>query len=168
MGKKSKRKKHKYTKKDFIAIYCSQCKICKNNNPNPIFCYDVIYKQNPKKFSEIFKQLLKSGKWLMSKITVTQSNYQKALDLAFRETFCVDGRCKRKIKINTNCLSKNVCVNSTECFFNFKQQINSGSCCKIKKRKKNNRYIPEAYPTFFCNNGFKKEVMEIVNEYRNR
>ena len=161
---KNKRKQKKYSKKQFVEIICSNCNICANVG-KPIFCYNSIYKLNPKRFTQVLKNLLK-----------IRSHF-KELDLPvsdiginqFAETFCNVGICNNQFSA--------FCPLLPDCHDIFTAQIDDESKPtsikhkviklkqKYKSKKKRSRYVCSAYPTFFSSNDekFKATVERILH-----
>jgi hypothetical protein len=162
---KNKRKQKKYSKKQFVEIVCSACNICENVG-NPIFCYNSIYKLNPKRFPTVLKNLLN-----------LRSHFEDlnlpASDLGidqFAETFCNTGICGN--------MFTGFCPLLPDCHDIFISQVDDEhkpislkhKITKFKQKSKINskkrRYICHAYPTFFSSNNkkFKDTVERILNE----
>jgi len=157
---KNKRKKKKYSKKQFIEIVCSSCNICANIG-KPIFCYDSLYKINPKRFSKVLKNLLNMRKHF-------RKSYLLADDLEvekFSKIFCHTGICNNSY--NT------LCQLLPDCYDIFIAQVENKEksmflkpkLTQKRKVRKNRRYVCHAYPTFFSSNDdkFKATVERILH-----
>lgn len=149
--KKNKRKQKKYNKNQFIGIVCAQCKIC--GVYNPVFCYDVAYKQDPELFmKEIYPRLLRQKLWL-DKNSVGPDFIQT---MQFRELFCYSGICGGGYKM--------ACHATIDCFESFRGQIKGVKVKDNRKIKAKEPVVFEPYPTFFISDdeGFKKEIRGIL------
>ena len=191
MSKKSKlkRKKYQYTKQEFIQAVCSKCGLCKQ----PVtaeFCYDGIYKDEPKKFSKvILVQLSDLAHW------VSNAGYPSAgacsdetIQHALQSIFCDSDFCGKLPGEGQQCKALAGCLHA------FRKQIKGtdknlsmfNSVCnnilngitlndkvidyqKFKtKKKQKQKYkhvvtVVPRKPTFFCNDGFRKEIGEILD-----
>lgn len=179
MGKKSrrKRKKYKYTKTEFVDIICAQCGLCPKGT-DPVFCYGDVYKDNPKKFIRvIFKNLMEVKRWLIN-VGHADPTFcpDEDIEYIFRMGFCQSNYCKQKPPGN-----RNKCDYLAGCLTAFRKQIKNPTGqvlqldeyrgrnkkknrkYKTKKKKQKARYVPQPYPTFFCNEGMQKEVRRIVD-----
>lgn len=177
MGKRSKnkRRKLKYTKEEFQEIICNQCGLC-GVGTDPVYCYGEVYKKNPKLFTKtIFKNLIEIKRWL---INVGRANpslcSDEDLKYIFHMSFCGSNFCECKPKRG------DACGHLPECLNAFKKQLKDPSSNVYpianyrgrnkKKKQKNkkankNRYVPQPYPTFFCNESMEPEVRRVVNAY---
>jgi hypothetical protein len=186
MSKKSKLKRKKYeTRDEFIHAVCSRCGLCKLP-VIPEFCYNCAYKDDPKKFTKIIQEQLFDVKhWLSNagypSIAICPDEpIQYILQTIFCESnFCgkfsgEDKQCKaivgclhalrRQIKGVDNLVMFNEVCNSV---------LNGTSPSKVidyqefknrkKQKHKNIPVIVPRMPTFFCNEGFKKEIGEILD-----
>jgi hypothetical protein len=181
MSKKSKNKKrYRFSKQEFVEIVCSKCRICQNDT-DPIFCFSEVYKDKPKIFiNNIFPKLVDFQRELIEYYGYPNISYCEDDDInkIVKECFCKSNYCKKGI------ISTENCDYIAGCIFNFRKQImpsnsivgfvgNLLSSTKIKKKekakwkKKKARYVPEPYPTMFCNEGFKGEIMKILEECAN-
>lgn len=167
MGKKkynkNKKGKNRYTKSQFLDIYCLNCDLCRIQPPDPIFCYEELYKIDPNRFLEsCFVGLMKAARGIReSNLSSNDITINR-----FRELFC-EPFCKR-----------NSCGLLLDCFNLFKDQINGRARSKAnmhknkKKRKKSRqRYICEPYPTIFTsdNEEWQLKIENILsNENNNR
>lgn len=189
MSKKSKlkRKKYDYTRDEFISIVCNKCGLCKLPII-PEFCYNCVYKDNPKKFTKLIQeQLFDVRHWLSNAGYVNidmcpDEHIQHVLQTIFCESnFCgkftgEGNQCKaivgclhalrRQIKGTDNLIKFNeVCnsiLNNT-----YPNNILDYHNFKDRKKQKISHKIVRV-PTFFCNEKFKKEIGEILdgNNYR--
>jgi hypothetical protein len=184
MGKKSKRKrmKYRYTKTEFTDIICTQCGLCPKDT-DPVFCFGDVYKESPKKFIRvIFKNLMEVKRWL---VNVGQSHPSflpdEDIEYIFKMGFCSSNYCGQRG-------AKNTCEYLAGCISAFRKQIknpngqlihlsdfrnNFNNAKSSKKQKKKNRkkaakarYVPQPYPTFFCNERMESEVKRIVDGNR--
>lgn len=142
---------YRYSRDSFKNIVCSQCDLCPIGT-EPNFCFDEVYKSNRKLFMK------KTLKKLKHQHLSTPMKYLEIFDLV-KKVFCKDNFCKR----NNN---KKQCVYIHNCVAKFKQQLlNNGKPLLFSKsdtvyRKKR---LIQPYPTFFCNEGFKKQIREIID-----
>ena len=164
MGKK----KYKYTKHEFMSICCSKCRIC-HDGFSPDLCYSDLYVIQPKKFIKIiFKNLLKTKYLIMGYNSyihgcVQRTSYDDNLKIFFIKVFCSANLCGKY-----NSLKQ--CTNINRCLSDFKCQINGHSTTdKVSvfdkpTKKKKQRYIVQAYPTFFTNKSesFSEEIKKIL------
>lgn len=177
MGRKSKKKRRKlkYTKEEFQNIICQQCGLCPTGI-DPDYCYGVVYKKDPKLFTKtIFKNLIEIKRWF---INVGRANpslcSDEDLKYIFHMSFCGSNFCGEKPVRGQSCERLPECVSA------FKKQLNNpnGNVYPIadyrgrnkKKKRKNKkanskRYVPQPYPTFFCNEGMQDEVRRVVDAY---
>ncbi len=196
MSKKSKlkRKKYEYTRDEFIQIVCSKCGLCKTPIA-PGFCYDCVYKDNPKKFTKlILEQLFDVRHWLSNagypSIALCPDD---SIQHILQTIFCSSDFCGKSPGEELQCKAIAGCLHS------FRKQIkglNSNlaifddSCKNIlgsmmpsnniidyqrfntkKKQKPKYKYVVAAVPripTFFCNESFKKEIGEILDGNNDR
>lgn len=168
MGKKGRKKKqalkqaHRFMKKQFLEIYCPNCKICVAENPNPIFCYDELYKTEPETF---FKHCL-SGLINLKRQLVAKDTPSKDITMGqFNDLFC-KAFCK-----------KNACNLIVDCYLLFKKQIRGGAKTRAETRKNKKqrkkvkeRYICQPYPTIFTNDNeeWLAKIEDILNGNNNR
>lgn len=171
MSKKSK-KKQQYSRYEFMDICCEKCMLC-SANTSPIFCYDLVYKQNPKRFiSHVFKNLMDitsriaNGEEYCS--TDLKDEAAKIFDKAFHDVYFSDKEKSRDLFI------EQVCANRGKNYYDsysVENEHTSGICNNLKKNKKQKRkenkkkskFVVEAYPTFFCNPGFLEEINILLN-----
>jgi len=167
MGKKAKSKKrrYKYSKQEFIALCCEKCTLC-NPGVEPSFCYGKIYVRDPKLFiSNVFKELMEFKHALYNEYCTVSLEPNSMIKLMFQEAFC-DSKICREYKGSIDC------PEITQCLFEFTKQLNgvgtiTTACTKSSKHKKNNRQVYEPYATFFCNSKFEQTVKEILNNNAN-
>ncbi len=190
MSKKSKlkRKKYQYSKHEFIQAVCGKCGLCKSPI-NPEFCYESVYKDNPKTFTKVvLKQLFDTRHWLLSAghpsiATCPDENIQYILETVF----CASDFCGKLPEEGQECKA------ITGCLYTFRRQIKGldknidifDNVCKVitgntpansnvinyqdfknkKKQKQKYKYVVSQprTPTFFCNENFKKEIGEILD-----
>lgn len=196
MSKKSKlkRKKYQYTKHEFVQAICDKCSLCKPPT-NPEFCYEGVYKDNPKEFTKlILEQLLDIRRWLSNAgypcIIACPDEY---IQYVLQTVFCSSNFCGKLPEEGKTCKALAGCLHV------FRRQIKGldkdtaifdDVCNSIlgnvsvpnnvinyqdfknkKKQKQKYKYavtIQPRTPTFFCNENFKKEIGEILdgNNYR--
>jgi len=168
MGKKkhskNKKSKSRYNKKQFVDIYCHNCGLCTNYPPDPMFCYEELYKTSPDKFlGSCFVGLLRM------KREIENSGYSgKDITMSqFHDIFCI------------SFCEKESCEFIADCFRSFKSQINGRVKSKIsirkdrkkKKNKKNkkNQYICQPYPTIFTsdNKAWQIKIENILSDGNN-
>lgn len=161
---KNKRKQKKYSKKQFVEIICSSCNICANVG-KPIFCYNSIYKLNPKRFTQVLKNLL-NLRHHFKELDLPVSDI--GIDL-FTKAFCHTGICDNQFSA--------FCPLLPDCHEMFIAQIGDESRPtsikhkvtkpkqKYKSKRKRSRYVCNAYPTFFSSNDekFKATIERILN-----
>lgn len=171
MGKKKRKKRRKlnYTKAEFQQIFCSKCMLCPSKT-DPTFCFEQVYKQNPKLFVRvIFNRLIQLNKWIFESGEADIKGFDESIEYIFKNAFCSSGFCGGK--------HHNGCEMITGCLMAFRAQmrgkpkINLNMAApqgkKNKKKNKKNRYVAKAYPTFFCNEPFKSEIEVLLNEDNN-
>lgn len=169
-NKMSKRKnKHRqnkpkkfYSENQFKGIICEQCGICPDN-AGPEFCYNDVYKHNPKKFMEIlFPRLLK-----MRENYAKEEEHISHMDKdEFKQSICRSRVCFDEI---ADC---DECCDSSDCYDTFMDQtcgiiVFGGKVKKTHKEKKNKKkkaYVPVPYATFFSSSrqGFQEEIQRIL------
>jgi hypothetical protein len=165
MGKKKgKRKKHIYTKAEFLDIICTRCGLCKELG-NPLFCYDNMYRLSKKVFiKKALPRLLEVSSWQKQSGLPYHSRNNVDFEYAFKRIFCLSGVCGSK---EANC------ENLLGCMMIFRNQLsntNVSNKIKINIKKKNKKaWHPRPYPTFFTNDNdeWKEEIRRIVNENDN-
>jgi hypothetical protein len=188
MSKKSKlkRKKYQYTKHEFIQAVCSKCGLCKPPITSE-FCYDGVYKDEPKKFTKvILEQLFDIRHWL------SNAGYpdialcpDESIQFILQTIFCGSDFCGKSPEEGQQCKAIAGCLHA------FRKQIKGlnnnmaifkDACDNIlgnsnnvidfrdfkhkKKQKQKYNYVVavvERKPTFFCNDGFRKEIGEILD-----
>jgi len=162
--KKNKKNKSKYTRKQFLDIYCINCNLCSTQPPDPIFCYDELYKTDPDRFFEgCFLNLVETAREMRE----SNSSNKSITMNKFRELFC-----KSFCKYDS-------CGLTVDCFNLFKDQINgkaprSKTNMRKKRRerkKKRQKYICQPYPTTFTNDNkdWQIKIENILsNENNNR
>jgi hypothetical protein len=138
---KAKKRRERYAKKEFLEIYCPHCGLCSDKPPNPIFCYEEMYKTNKERFFEkIFGELIMLRKdFILSNTSPKDITIEQFID-SICDSFC--GNNKK-------------CSIITTCFNTFRKQL-SGNRKKNKKKNKSkkqkDKYICQPYPTIFSNN----------------
>lgn len=151
-----------------MQIFCSKCLLCPSGS-NPTFCYEQVYKKQPKLFVKvIFQRLLQLMTWIFDS---QQDMFTEPGDInkyILNHAFCSSGLCGKKWKSG--------CEQMPGCLTAFTAQIEGKDTIKVtaavgnkgkkknKKYKKKQRYVAKAYPTFFCNEPFKSEIEAILNE----
>lgn len=142
-------KKHKYSKNEFINIVCKNCGLCKNIG-NPVFCYTTIYKNHKRKFiRKVFPKLLALRKRQNSSGKLLYAANLDNIESVFKQTFVKDNFIKHK--------------NAFKYLITFRAQLNDDADITIKipkSKKKRQKYIAKAYPTFFSNDrgGLQEEI----------
>lgn len=177
MGKsKSRRKKHKYTRAEFINICCEKCGLCSPGTP-PDLCYSELYVIHPKKFIKvIFRNLIEirrlSNKNGNIRLYTENSNIEY-LEYLFRRAFCSANLCG-KYNASKQCENIIGCVaafrrqvkgyNSSGYYNIYKSVSPTKTIQKNKKKKNKQRYVAKPYPTFFTNGNaaFLEEINEII------
>jgi hypothetical protein len=177
MGKrrgKSRRKRYKYGKKEFVDIICSKCQICTEDS-EPSFCFGDAYRNNPKDFvHRIYPGLVEIRKWLDGRGKEYEDNTEDITVFMFKSVFCASDFCGERPK-NGEC-----CPHLGSCLQLFKLQVEGEGVLeskssrrkkrrdKKKKNKKDKRKVYQPYPTFFCNESMKEEVHAILNGNYNK
>lgn len=173
MGRKKNKKRRKlnYTKSEFTSLFCSKCMLCAAGT-DPTFCFEQVYKQNPKLFVKvIFKHLQDLSTWLFDSGQDVVIGFDDSIEYIFKHAFCSSGFCGKKYP--------NGCDMIVGCLTAFRSQMKGGPKVtldmsapqgkrqKNKKNKKKERYVAKPYPTFFCNEPFKTEIEKFINEDNN-
>lgn len=157
MGKKKRRnrkskaskRRERYAKKEFLEIFCPHCGLCSDKPPNPIFCYEEMYKTNKDKFfSDVFGELTMLRKdFILSNISPKDITIEQFVD-SICGSFCKDEKCGI----------------ITTCFNTFKKQLSGNIKSKKKKnksKKQKDKYICQPYPTVFSSDC--KEWQDKIN-----
>ena len=143
-----------------MSICCSKCGIC-NEGFSPDLCYSNLYTIQPKKFIKvIFKNLLKSKHLIKERHNpYTHSNLKKF----FIEVFCSANLCG-KYRPLKQCTNINMCLSDLRCQINGYPITNKVTVFNTEIKKNKQRYIVQAYPTFFTNENenFSKEIKKIL------
>lgn len=178
-GKKKKKLRKSYNKKQFENVLCSGCRVCTGYAQGPGFCYDL-YREKPELFLEgVYTKLVTIEDWpwtvktkvggeimAFRNVSVADSVNSKMVEMAaFRNIFCRSGICE------TN--DQDACPLFEDCILAFRKQtghwgdapmltgapMNNAKLNKrqakrerkkaAKKNKKKAKYICKAYPTFF-------------------
>lgn len=170
MGKKSKRSKkhrrrHTYSKKEFMDIVCAQsCKLCPKGT-DPKFCYEELHRKKKRLFfSNILPKLVKAKQeWVdYCGVNSIAECDDAVIEDVFTDCFCEANACG-------DYLADEHCIYLPGCIQAFRKSMNMANTASepggTKKRKKNKRkrFIPERYATFFCNQGFDEEFRQIIN-----
>lgn len=157
--------KYQYTKNEFIRVVCNKCGLCKPTNPE--FCYESVYKDNPKKtIKVVLDQLIVVKSWLLNSGYTINTCPDEYVKYTLQNAFCSSNFCGQLPKDDHQCKSIDGCL------YSFKRQINNNNNCnnvidfnsfktKHKQKKKLKRII--YLPTFFCNEGFRNEIKEILD-----
>jgi hypothetical protein len=189
MSKKSKlkRKKYQYTKYEFIQAVCSKCGLCKSPI-EPGFCFDCVYKDNPKKFTKvILEQLFDVRHWLSNVGYSSISTCpDESVQYILQNIFCDSDFCGKSPGEGEQCKAIAGCLHA------FRKQIKGlnndlavfDDVCKTilnsadkdgnvlsyqnfkSKKKQKYKYVVNVIPrtaTFFCNETFRKEIGEILD-----
>jgi len=194
MGKKSRRKNKKIkknmNKEEFRKIICSQCRIC-HTNSSLDFCYESMYKANPKTFIKFcYKRLRNIKDWYI--LGGEGEDYSSTEQLrVFEKIFCGSGIC-HAWRVDYTIASPRrcgTCRYSFGCFLEFSNQKKGkdpeGFCKRKKlkrvpgaakytkakrKNKKAERYVCEPYPTFFTNDNeaWKAHVKGVIDGSNNK
>ena len=179
-GKRIKKIKKNYNKKEFYDVLCQNCQICPK--PDPSFCYANLYKHEPKPFiNKVFNNLReirdayrKQGKSMRS-ISIDQ----------FKNIVCKTGIC-----FNGDIEAGAICEADKQCYQAFRKQMgieNGGIVYEInkknlitfknnapnkkytahnkrRKKRKKKRRVFAAYPSFFMSDNaeFQKDVKKIL------
>jgi len=189
MSKKSKlkRKKYEYTRDEFIQIICSKCGLC-SSPVIPEFCYNCVYKDDPKKFTKvILEQLFDVKHWLLSAgYPSTKLCPDEPIQHILQTIFCDSNFCGKfpgeegQCKATAGCLhsfrrqmkgiDSNLDIFNKMCNSILNDTVHSNVISyqnfkntKKQKQKYNHITIVPRAPTFFCNEGFKKEIGEILD-----
>jgi hypothetical protein len=170
---KFNRDKYQYTKNEFIKVICNKCGLCKST-VNPEFCYESVYKDNPKKtIKVILEQLIEMRNWLINSGYTINTCPDEHIRYILQTIFCASDFCGQLPK------DDHQCKNIDGCLYAFRHQIKNtnannliifnNKCNKIldfnkfktKQKKKIKKIVH--LPTFFCNSSFKKEIGEILD-----
>jgi hypothetical protein len=170
-AKQMSKKKHKrraariYSRKQFSDIICGQCGICPYYT-EPEFCFEEVYKHNPKGFMEkVYPRLLELKKNYRSKARHVSSMPKED----FKKLICCSCVC---FDTKKDCED---CCDSSDCYDTFMD-----STCGLhvvadiketkKKKKEKNKYIPVPYATFFSSSkkGFQEEIQRILYGNNNK
>jgi hypothetical protein len=166
--KKHKRKAAKiYSEKQFIEIVCRQCGICPQFT-EPKFCYDGVYKHNPKEFMErMFSRLIT----LRQTFSKQARHISGMTDVEFKTTICRSKTCFPTIE---DC---DECNRTSDCYDILMNQscglyVATGKVEKKtkKEKKKGKSYVPIPYASFFSSSSedFKKEIQRILYGDKNK
>jgi hypothetical protein len=179
--KKSKRIKKNYNKKEFTEVFCQTCLVC--SHPSPGFCYNSLYKHEPKRFiNEVFNNLidLHAAYQAMGRSMRSMSVEQ------FQNVFCRTGIC-----FDGDVSASASCDNIKDCYQEFARQLGLDGTAIIreadasnlisfknneinkrfisynKKKKKTKgkmRYVCTPYASFFSrdNADFQAEIRKIL------
>lgn len=178
MGKRKGRKKnnkHKFSKVEFREIICAKCGLCETEDAkmHNFFCYNQIYKPNPKRFiKSTFPALLEITTWIENSALPSSQRTDDNLMYLMKHAFCGSGVCGDEFN---SWDEKNQCEYTDDCFLSFKNQLNGDlknspklitEQARIRSRKKNkkNRVVLKPYPTFICNPEFVEEIREILGD----
>ena len=162
----AKKKPKKYTKDVFKDVVCSKCGLCMELFS--CFCYGI-YKKNPSQFfNHCYPQLLKTKAWPTSK------GKSKRL---FKNIFCMSGACGKKKKKGRKCRDIKGCmwsfcpttltsIRAGSGVSNEVKQILGFTGRQRRRKKAKKKFIPVAYPTFFCsdNDEWRREIQEALND----
>jgi hypothetical protein len=184
MGKKHKKKKKlkkDMNKDEFRKIICSQCRVC-HINSSLGFCYDSMYKADPKTFVKFcYKKLRNIKDWY---ILGDDSHASTTQMKVFEKVFCSSGICNFwRVDFTTGSQRSGHCRYSFGCFLEFNEQKKGKGdegVCKRRKLKhiagaahytkpkghaKGKRYVCEPYPTFFINDNeeWKAHVKGVID-----
>lgn len=194
MSKKSqlKRKKYQYTKTEFILVVCNKCGLCESKI-NPVFCYDGIYLDEPKKFIKtILPKLIETKKWFdgigYNNINICPDDDIQHILIT---SFCKSNYCGNWMGDDDKCDYLAGCLSTIRKQFSYSSKNNdniisyqalkskykvklgnksiacgySSKKNKIKKEKE-----PERHPTpsFFCSEGFENRIKSIIYGNDNR
>jgi hypothetical protein len=167
----AKRKNKKMlTKWDFTGMLCTQCMLCREGT-EPEFCYQHVYKQNPKRFIElVFPRLLKAGERIMDGDFDGEANPAKEMNKLFDFVFSIvhfQNRNAARIDFANQVTAPTFSPSSrkkTDKQLAREERTAKRKAKKAKKGKKGKkRYIVAAYPTFFCSGGMKEEIRSIID-----
>ena len=170
MGKKAKRKHARkyYCKSEFKDIICEQCKLCPEGT-DPIFCFEDVYKGHKDAFMYyVYPSLIKFRKRVlkMSSGDYLHDKSDSSIHSVLEKSFCDSNYCGKRESNGKSC------EYSVGCLSLFRKQLQSAPqddmfpeeeepARKTKKSKRQRRYVPEVYPTFFCSDGFIEEVNKV-------
>lgn len=164
----AKRKNKKLlTKWDFTGMCCSKCMLCREGT-EPEFCYQHVYKQNPKRFIEaIFPRLLNAGDKIMDGDFDGDADSAEEMNKLFDFVFSIvhfQNRNAARIDFANQITAPTISPSSkkkTDKQLSREQRTANRRAKKGKKKAK--RYIVEAYPTFFCSSGMREEIRNIID-----
>jgi hypothetical protein len=179
--KNRKVKRRRYNQKEFREVFCISCGMC-HKNVNPVFCYVELYRLEPRRFVnfayknivDVRRHFESTGK-LLGSMSVEQ----------FANIFCITGIC-HKGDFNKGL----ACPTREDCYKLFRSQMGVGSHMiihddldsvkkpvnvggvrlinnrkKQRRKKRQHRYVAQAYPTFFSsqNEKFQKAIRTIID-----
>ncbi|RLF88022.1 hypothetical protein DRN34_00365 [Thermococci archaeon] len=173
--KRKKKNKHKFSKVEFREIVCAKCKLCETDEArmHNFFCYNQIYKLNPKRFIKItFPKILEVTTWIENSANPASQRSDDNLMYLMRHIFCESGVCGREF---TSWDELNRCEYEEDCFLSFRNQLNGELKTSPKliaeqnrrrkrSKKKKRRVVVQPYPTFICNPEFIDEIREILGD----
>lgn len=166
MGKRKKNKdKKSISGRRFVRKYCNRCKIC--HSPNPTYCFDAVYKSDPKAFTTgIFPELFRIHWWPDPSAEETSK---------FKSIFCPPDVC--------NISAANGggrCIHFNECITAFRSQVEKGRFesnnyqrqqqAASVKRKGNKSKTPDPTITFIINDNqeWRERIERILNGSNNK
>jgi len=182
-GNKSKKIKKDFNKKEFCEIFCPNCGVCSNEQPN--FCYSFLYKSFPKAFvNKVYNNLVdlhvaynamgRSMKVLsveqfqnaVCRTGICHSGDVYASALCDRAETCYQELIKqmgvhRISLIHESDVSNLISFKNTK---TNKSPLSYRKKNKKDKKKRKQRYVCAAYPTFFSspNAKFQAIIRKII------
>ena len=150
--------KRRYSRKEFINIFCRACKLCLPS-VNPLFCFNGIYLINPQSFATFtFKKLL-NAKFEYnihnSETEITAHNSSE-----FKKIFCPCERSMIRLASGYVCTPPivHICLSA----FRGQKELNKLQANKIRSTT-TQALIP--YPTVIYNNNeeFKNKIYRILH-----
>jgi len=163
MGKKkgrNRKKKQQYTVHEFKDIFCAKCELCPYGI-DPFFCFNHVYKQAPKEFvKNVFNRLLRARKCVIdgsiSKSATPGQEVANIFNLAFGGAH-FQNRKKARILFAEQMASEGQGAPP-------KKKLSKAEKKKLKReaKRRRKRYIVQAYPYFFCNEGFREEIDTVL------
>lgn len=184
MGKKKKKNKKikkNYNQKEFVEVFCQTCLICQQD-VKPLFCYNGLYRHEPKPFiSKVFNNLIDiHASYQAIGSSMKAMSVEQFQNIVCRTGICFDGDCYA----SASCDQRDTCYKDFMTqqgipnpglimesnvadlieFKNNKPRKGFISYGKKKKHRNKRRYVCTPYATFFSreNADFQAEIRRIL------